>query len=34
MRDINEMGEFVAASSPLLWVKLAVENYPFAPSLS
>ena len=33
MRDIDQIVEFVAAPSPLLWLKLAVGNYPSAPSL-
>ena len=33
MRDIDQMGEFVEAPSPLLSLKLAVGNYPSAPSL-
>ena len=33
MRDIDWMGEFVAAPLPLLWLKLAVGIYPSAMSL-
>jgi hypothetical protein len=28
MRDIDRMGEFVEAPLSLLWLKLAVGNYP------